>query len=109
LMARNRTQNNRQYGCPQCSCTHEPLCEEVEHCEGVPGAPQPAPQAADAGGGSARGREGMGGGASGRAGSAQFLAQGDYLDPRFLMFQAFSNSLMGSVCLRGEIERRVRG
>ena len=37
LMARNRTQSNRQDGRPQRSCTHERLCEEVEVecCEGV--------------------------------------------------------------------------
>jgi hypothetical protein len=39
LMARNRTQSNRQDGRPQRSCTHERLHEEVERCEGVSAAP----------------------------------------------------------------------
>ena len=96
-MARNnRNHGNRRDGRPQRSRTHKRLREEVEHRGGASAVHPSAPQAADAGGGNAREGEASG-----------FNVQGDYFDPRFAMFQAFSNSLMGSVRLRGEMERRM--
>ena len=96
-MARNnRNHGSRRDSRPQRSHTRERLREEVERRGGASAASSPAPQAADAGGGSAREREASG-----------FRARGDHIDPRFAMFQAFSNSLMGSVRLREEMERRM--
>ncbi len=97
-MARsNRNHGSRRDSRPQRFHTRERLREGVERRGGASAAPSPAPQAADAGGGSAREGEASG-----------FRARGDYIDPRFAMFQAFSNSLMGSVRLREEMERRMR-
>ena len=64
--------------------------------EGASAAHPSALQAADAGRGSAREGEASG-----------VRVRGDYFDPRFAMFQAFSNGLIGSVHLRGEMERRM--
>ena len=97
-MARsNRNHGGRRDGRPQRSHTRERLREEVERRGGASAASSPAPQAADAGGGSAREGEASG-----------FRVRGDSIDPRFAMFQAFSSSLMGSVRLREEMERRMR-
>ena len=84
-MARNnRNHGNRRDGRPQRSRTHERLREEVE-CRGGASAVNPsAPQAADAGGGNVRGGEASGARVQG---------------------EEFSSSLMGSVRLRGEMER----
>ncbi len=97
-MARNNRNNGgRRDGRPQRSQTRERLRDEVERRGGASAASSPAPQAADAGGGSAREGEASG-----------FRARGDCIDPRFAMFQAFSESMMGSVRLREEMERRMR-
>jgi hypothetical protein len=50
-MARNWNQSNKRDGRPQRSYTRDCLREEVERRGGALGASQPAPQAADAGGG----------------------------------------------------------